>query len=98
MIKKTSKLDNIEVNKKEFHLSKQTIALKLVNINQILISNKFEPNDKGFMMKDDAVVRYHHMYHIYIYIYLSYEICIILPQMSGYTKYFDNVGKNIFYD
>ena len=70
MIKKTSKLDNIEVNKKEFHLSKQTIALKLVNINQILISNKFEPNDKGFMMKDDAVVRYHHMYHIYIYIYI----------------------------
>ena len=83
MIKKTSKLDNIEVNKKEFHLSKQTIALKLVNINQILISNKFEPNDKGFMMKDDAVVRYHHMYHIFIYIYIYiYDIYIFIYHMK----------------
>ena len=26
---------------------------------------------------------------------MSLELCIILPQMSGYTKYFDADGKNM---
>ena len=33
MIVKTLKFDNIEVNKKELHVSKQPIALNLVNVN-----------------------------------------------------------------
>ena len=40
MSKKTLKFNSLEVNKKEFHASKQSIALKLVNVNQILISDK----------------------------------------------------------
>ena len=34
---KTLKFDNVEVNQKEFHVSKRPIALNLVNLNQILI-------------------------------------------------------------
>ena len=40
MSDKTFKFDNNEVNKKEFHASKQPITLNLVNVNQILISDK----------------------------------------------------------
>ena len=45
MSKKILKCDNVEVNKKEFYASKQPIALNLVNINQILICDKFEHSD-----------------------------------------------------
>ena len=60
MSKKTLKFDNIEVNKK-FHVSKQPIALNLVDVDQILISDKSKHNDTGFKYfigyKDDNVVR-----------------------------------------
>ena len=72
MCKKPLQFDNAEVNKKEFHASKQPIALNLVNVNQILISDKFEHGDKGFKYfinyKDDNIIG---------------PLCIILPQMSG---------------
>ena len=42
MIKKALKFENIELNKNEFHASKQPITLDLVNINQMFISDKFE--------------------------------------------------------
>ena len=48
MCKKTLKLDNVEVNKKKFHASKQPIALDSVRINKIVVSDKFEYSDKGF--------------------------------------------------
>ena len=48
MSKKTLKFDNIEVNKKEFLAPKQPIALNLVNVNQIVVSDKFEHSDKSF--------------------------------------------------
>ena len=38
---KTLKFDNVKVNKKEFHTWKQPIALDLVNVNQILLSDKY---------------------------------------------------------
>ena len=40
MSKKTLKFNSLEVNKKKFDASKQSIALNLVNVNQILISDK----------------------------------------------------------
>ena len=84
MSKNTLKFDNVEVNKKESHNSKQPIALNLVNVNQTLISAKYKHNDKGFKCfigyKDDNIIR---------------PLCIILPQMSEYIKYFDNVGKSM---
>ena len=43
----TLKFNHVEVNKKEFHASQQPIALNLVFINKIVVSDKFEHNDKG---------------------------------------------------
>ena len=48
MSEKTLKFDNIRVNKKEFHKSKQPINLDLVNVNQILVSGRFKHSDDGF--------------------------------------------------
>ena len=48
MSEKTLKFDNIRVNKKEFHKSEQPNNLNLVNIDQIVVSDKFKPNDGGF--------------------------------------------------
>ena len=48
MSEKTLKFDNIRVNKKEFHKSKQPIDLDLVNVDQIIVSDKFKHSDDGF--------------------------------------------------
>ena len=48
MTEKTLKFNNIRVNKKEFHKSKQPIDLMLVNINQVVVSDKFKHSDKVF--------------------------------------------------
>ena len=59
MSEKTLKFDNIEVKKKEFHASKQAIDLNLLDINKIVISDKFKHRDKGFKYfignKDDNI-------------------------------------------
>ena len=84
MSKKTLKFDNIRVNKKEFHKSKQPIDLMSVNVDQIVISDKFKHSDEGFKYfigyQEGEIVK---------------PLCIILPQMSGYIKYFQNGGKNM---
>ena len=73
------------VNKKEFHASNQAIALNLVESSRILVSDKFKHSEDGFKhflgyLHDDNVIR---------------PLCIVLPQMSGYIRYFDNGGKNM---
>ena len=87
MSEKTLKFDNIRVNKKEFHKSKQPIDLMSVNVDQIVVSDKFKHSDEGFKYfigyQEDEIVK---------------PLCIILPQMSGYIKYFENSGKNDFHD
>ena len=85
MNKQKLKLGDIVVNEKELHASKQAIALNLVNTNKIVASDKFKHSDDGSKyfigyLHDDDVIR---------------PLCIILPQMSGYIKYFDNGGKNM---
>ena len=86
MSEKTLKFDNIRVNKKEFHKSKQPIDLDLVNVDQIVVSDKFKHSDDGFKYfigyKEGEIVK---------------PLCIILPQMSGYIKYFENGGKNMYF-
>ena len=76
MSEKTLKFDNIRVTKKEFHKSKQPIDLKSVNVDRIVVSDKFKPSDEGFK---------------YFIGYQKGEIvkplCIILPQMSGYMSF-----------
>ena len=86
MSKKTLKFNNIGINKKEFHKSKQQIDLNLVDINKIVISDKFDHTDKGFKYsigyKDDNIIK---------------PLCVILHQMNGYIKYFENRGKKIVF-
>ena len=48
MSEKTLKFNNVRVNKKEFHKSKQPIDLDLVTVNQIVVSDKLRHKDGGF--------------------------------------------------
>ena len=61
MNEKTLKFENIRVNKKEFHKSKQPVDLASVNVDQIVISGKFKHSDEGFKYfigyKKDEIVR-----------------------------------------
>ena len=50
MNEKTLKFENIRVNKKEFHKSKQPVDLASVNVDQIVISGKFKHSDEGFKL------------------------------------------------
>ena len=47
MTEKTLKFNNIRVNKK-FHKSKKLIDLASVNIDQVVVSDKFNHNNEGF--------------------------------------------------
>ena len=47
MSEQTLKFNDIVVNKKEFHASKQEIALNLVDIHKIVVSDKFKYSDDG---------------------------------------------------
>ena len=84
MSENTLKFNNIRVNKKEFHKSKQPIDLDLVSVNQIVVSDKFKHSEEGFKYfigyQEDEIVK---------------PLCIMLPQMSGYIKYFKDGGKNM---
>ena len=48
MSEKILKFDNIRVNKKEFHKSKQPTNLYLIKVYQMVVSNKFKHSDDGF--------------------------------------------------
>ena len=82
MSEKAGEFGNIRVNKKEFHKSKESINLDSVNVNQIVVSDKFKHSDGGFKYfigyKEGEIVK---------------PLCIILLQMTGYIKYFKNGGK-----
>ena len=81
---KTLKFNNFVVDKNDYHKSKQPINLDLVNEDRIVISNKFKHNDEGFKYfidyKENDIIK---------------QLCIILPQMSGYMKYCENGGRNM---
>ena len=79
-----TKFGNKEVNKKEFYSSKQAISLDSVDLNKIVVSKKWKINDTTYK---------------HICGYLNNDtiqpLRVILPQMDGYIKYFDDVGKNM---
>ena len=81
---KTLKFGSVRVNKKEFHKSKHAVDLDLVFVDEIVVSDKFRHNDDCFKCfigyKDGELVKL---------------LCIILPQMTGYMKYFENGEKNV---
>ena len=80
----TLKFNDIRVNKKEFHKSKQAIELDLVDTSKIVVSDRFRHSEEGFKYftgyQEDKIVK---------------PLCIILPQMNGYIKYFKNGEKNM---
>ena len=85
MSEHTLKFDENVVNKKDFHDSKEAVALDSVESSRILVFDKFKhsENDSKFFigyLHDDNVIR---------------PLCIILTQMIGYIKYFDNGRKNM---
>ena len=47
-MEKRLKFNNIKLNKKEFHQSKESIDLLSVDLDQIVVSYKFKHNGKGF--------------------------------------------------
>ena len=44
----TLKFNNSKVNKKEFYKSKQAIDLDSVNVDQIVVSDRFRHSDESF--------------------------------------------------
>ena len=48
MSKKTLKFNNIEINKKEFHKSKQAIDLDSITTEKIVVSGKFRHSEDGY--------------------------------------------------
>ena len=48
MSEKPLKFNNIRVNKKEFYKSKQPVDLISVNLDQIVVSDKFKHSYEGF--------------------------------------------------
>ena len=71
------------LNTKPFHKLKESIDLFSVNVDEIVVSEKFKHNNKefkDFIGYQDGLIK---------------PLCIILPQMSRYIRYFDNGGKNM---
>ena len=73
-----------EVDKKEFYSSKSAILLNYVNTNKIVVSSRWKINDtssKFFIgYLNEGVIQ---------------PLCIILPQMGGFIKYFEDGAKNM---
>ena len=84
MGEKTLQFNDIIPNKKEFHKSKESIDLLSVNGDQIVVSHKFILTDEFFNYFID-----------YDECEIVKPLCIILPQISGYIKYFENGSKNM---
>ena len=70
--------------KKKFYSFKEAILLDSVDLSKIVVSSRWKLNDTAYK---------------YFSGYLNNDVikplCVILPQMSGYIKYFDNGGKNM---
>ena len=84
MSPKTIKFGDKEINRKKFYSSKQAIPLDSVDLNKIVVSNKWKINDATYK---------------YLCGYLNNDViqplCVILPQVNGNNKYFDDGGKNM---
>ena len=78
------KFGDKEVDKKNFYSSKEAILLDSVDLSKIVVSNRWKLNNTTYK---------------YFCGYLNNDVikplCVILPQMNGYIKYFDNGGKNM---
>ena len=80
------KFGDKEVNKKEFYSSKEAIFLDSVDLSKIIVSSKWKISD--------TKCKY---FCGYINNGVIQPLCVILPQMRGYIKYFDDGGKNMLF-
>ena len=84
MNEKTLKFNNIKVNKKEFHKSKQVIDLDSAAIDKIVVSDKFRHSEEGYKYfigyQENEIIK---------------PLCIILSQINGRIKIFENGGKKM---
>ena len=78
------KFGDKEVDKKKIYSSKQATLLDSVDLSKIVVSSRWKLNDTTYK---------------YFCGYLNNDVikplCIILSQMNGYIKYFDDGGKNM---
>ena len=78
------KFGDKEVDKKKFYSSKEAILLDSVDLSKRVVSSRWKLNDTTYK---------------YFCGYLNNDVikplCVILPQMNGYIKYFDDGGKNM---
>ena len=83
---KKIKFGDKEFNKKDFYSSEQAIPLYSVDVDKVVVSNKLEINETtwksicGYSNNSLETIQ---------------PLCVILPQMNGYIKYFDNGNKNM---
>ena len=82
MGEKTLKFSNTKISKKEFYKSKQAIDLDSVDTDKIVVPNKFRLSEESFK-------------YFIGYQEIVKPLCIILPQMNAYIKYFENGRKNM---
>ena len=78
------KFGDKEIDKKKFYSSKEAILLASVDLSKAVVSSRWKLTDTTYKyfcgyLNNDAVK----------------PLCVILPQMNGYIKYFDNGGKKI---
>ena len=78
------KFGDKEVTIKEFYSTKQAIFLDSLDLSKIVVSSRWKLNDTTY--------KYFCGYGINDVIQ---SLCVILPQMRGYIKYFDDGGKNM---
>ena len=87
------KFGDKEVDKKIFYSSKEAILLDSVDLSKTVVSSRWKLNDTtykyfcGYLNNDttgssssERIIK---------------PLCVILPQMNGYIKYFDDGGKNM---
>ena len=79
------KFGDKEVDKKTFYSSKEAILLDSVDLSKIVVSSRWKLNDKTYKyfcgyLDNDVIIK---------------PLYVILPQMNGYIKYFDDGGKNM---
>ena len=74
-----------EVDKKKFYSSKQTILLDSVDLSKIVVSSRCKINDTTY-----------NFFCGYLNNNSIKLLCVILPQVDGYIKYFDDGGNKIW--
>ena len=71
--------------KKTFYSSKEALLLDSVDLSEIVVSSRWKLNATKYKyfcgyLNNDGIIK---------------PLCVILPQMNGYIKYFDDGGKNM---